>query len=112
MRAALLSHLLLTLILLGIAYYSGQISAMKSVAIGSILSLSNILVLFWGWKQILQKKRMDLSVGIIVCKYPTLGFIIYEIIHHNWVEPGWFVAGFSVILPVALATAYWIKRTD
>src|SRR5690348_9151075 len=79
---------------------------------GVFLGGGNFFILHFCWSRILKKKLIALSIGIIVIKYATLGFIIYQTAVENWFHMGWLSAGFGTVVPTALATAFRLMNND
>ncbi len=105
MRVLLISHLLIAVIGTLLSYLVSGFDASLSFAVGAALSLINVILLNFSWKSILRKKRIALSVGVIVIKYAILGFIIYKIASKPLLLLNWFCFGLGIIVLSALITA-------
>lgn len=78
---------------------------------GCALGIINVAALYFSWKQILEKKNLVLSGGVIVFKYPLLGFIIYEVVHLKQISLGWFLTGMASVFPAAIISLlFWASR--
>ena len=78
---------------------------------GSGLALINVAALYFSWNQILAKKNLVLSGGVIVIKYPLLGFILYEVVHLKQISLMWFLIGMGTFIPAAVVTGIWLSIT-
>lgn len=83
-----------------------------SYSLGVGLSFINILLLYWAWKMIFQKKLIALAVSVIVFKYAILGVIIYYSIRSGNFSAQWMTVGFSILLPSVLGYAFIKTRLE
>jgi hypothetical protein len=98
MKKVLYTHLL---ILLPISLFIGFLmepNAGISFGLGSILALTNFLVLFWFVRRVFAKKQVALSSLVIVFKYLILGLIIYFVLTRTELPTIWFGVGLISLL--------------
>ncbi len=76
MRVFLLSHLLLSFIVVGIAQFLGSGHGLSALC-GAATSLLNISLLGLTWRLIMAKKLVALMIVIIVFKFALLVWILY-----------------------------------
>ena len=79
--------------------------AAASFAVGAGLVFLNVVLLAWAGSRLMQKKRLALSILVIVFKYAILGAILYKILKTTWVQPMWFCAGVGTLMLASLAMA-------
>ncbi len=107
MRVLALSFAIV-LILSAVALYVLHLEAKApSFFAGAGLAVLNVAALYFSWKKILEKKNLVLSVGVIVFKYPLLGFILYEVVHLKQISLGWFMVGMGSFLPAVLVSLFF-----
>lgn len=105
MRTFFLSYFLAAAIgALALFIWHSSLAAI-SLVIGSLLMMLNVATLNFAWGRILTKKQVALPVGVIVIKYPILGFIIYHVATTNVLSVPWFAAGFTLLLLSAVSVA-------
>lgn len=107
MRPFLLSIAVQTLFGIIILYYLSYLNkietAAEAFAAGWLLSILNLLVMLWGWRQILTKKSVALAVIVIVSKFAILlGLINYFVVHRQvsilWLATGLATTMISVVI--------------
>lgn len=70
-------------------------------AVGSLLALTNFVVVFWSVRRIFEKKQVARSSSVIIFKYLILGLIIYFIMTQTTLSMFWIGAGL-ISLPLTL----------
>ena len=76
-----------------------------SFAIGGIIVLSNISVIWLCWTYLIPKKLIAVAILIIVFKYAILAIILYKVLHLSWVQPLWLGLGFGTLMLAAVISA-------
>ncbi len=112
MRFLLAFHTGISVVAMGTILLFGTKAQAVAFLVGTTIALVNILLLYFSWKRILQKKSVALSVGVIVIKYATLGFIIYQMATKNLFLLEWVCVGIGTLLVSALATAVKVNRQE
>tara|TARA_Y100000817_G_C16781120_1_gene510637 strand:+ start:95 stop:466 length:372 start_codon:yes stop_codon:yes gene_type:complete len=77
--------------------------------IGSSMSLLNFSLAGWCLKNIFIKKRVALSLGVIVFKWPILGLILYQLVIHMGFNPLGLIAGVATLIP-GVVGIFLLKR--
>ena len=80
-----------------------------SYLFGALLVLSNLLLLWWTWHFILQKKLIALATSVIVFKYAIFAVIVYKVLNLQMTEGLWFGVGLSTLMATVLLYAIWIR---
>jgi len=75
-----------------------EFRAAQLFAVGVLFCLTNFYILKWSWSNILNKKLVALSVGVIVFKYSFFVAIIYFVIRNQLNQISWFAIGFTSAL--------------
>ena len=100
---ALLPHFIITACVIIISH---SLPALQKIAaelsIGSLVSMMNFTVICWALKNIFIKKRVALSVSIIVFKWPILGLILYELVVQLRLNALALIFGLASIVPAVL----------
>jgi hypothetical protein len=76
-----------------------------SFAIGGVIVLINISVIWICWRFLIQKKLVALALLIIVFKYAILAIILYKIVNLAWAQPLWLGLGFGTLMLAAVISA-------
>src|SRR5688572_26113552 len=98
MNKVIITHLVILVpCALLIGFFEGFQSGI-SFGVGSILALTNFLVLFWFIQRIFAKKQVALSSLVIVIKYLILGLIIYFVLTRTDLPTIWFGVGLISLL--------------
>jgi hypothetical protein len=112
MKLILFVHAVLAVLgAFALLFLNGKTASM-SFAVGSGISLGNLLVLTQTWPRILAKKQVALAVGVIVFKFAILGWIIYEVATSTVFSLGWVAAGLALVLPSILASSFSASQTS
>lgn len=70
----------------------------------SFVLILNLLGLYLLWSLVIQKKSIALGVGIIILKYPLLGYIVYQMAQQKWFHSmGIFVGFVTFVFSIVLA---------
>lgn len=109
-KSYLLAHMGWTLIILVICLISGQNNFVLSYLVGSLLMVTNFLLLYWLWRILLFKKVIALALVLIVFKYAILGFLIYKTLTSAWNNPLAFSLGLLTLVP-AVVSLIFVKKS-
>ncbi len=112
MRFLLAVHTGISAIAAVVLSFFGTRAQVVAFLLGTAIALINIVLLYFSWNRILQKKSVALSVSVIVIKYATLGFIIYHIAYRNLFQLEWVCVGLAMLLVSAVATAFKVSRQE
>ena len=105
MRFLLTTHALLGVFAAALTYFFAGPQAALSLGVGAVVMFANLIVLGVTWQNILAKKLVALSVGVIVFKFAILIWIIYIVATSERLYHGWFAGGLALIVVSSLATA-------
>lgn len=67
--------------------------------------------LVYTWPSLLKKKRVALSIGIIVIKFAILGWILYEVVRAQSVHMIWFAGGLA-LTGISVVITSFISSTE
>lgn len=73
--------------------------------IGHFLLVVNLLGMYLIWSVLVKKKSIALGVGLILFKYPILGYVVVKLAKQNWFNSfGVFLGFFTFLLSIVLVT--------
>lgn len=97
---------------LAIAHFQNALAAWMYLT-GGTLGLFSLLSFWFALRPAKIKKRMDLSIGVIVMKYAILGLIVYLVAGSDWDRQFWFGLGLITIVVTAFfASTILSYQTD
>lgn len=110
-KSYLVIHLGWTLLVVFLCLISEQKKFILSYLVGSLLMLTNFLLLYWLWRVLLFKKVIALALILIVFKYAILGFLIYKTLTASWNNPLAFSLGLLTLVP-AIVSLIFVKKSE
>jgi hypothetical protein len=91
-------HLIFLAAIVVIVACMARFDQLVAFMVGATLITLNLGLLAFAWKNILAKKLVALSVGVIVIKYAILGIIVFFVVNYEGWSVGWFAAGMGTLL--------------
>ena len=111
MRYFLLSHAVITVLAAAFVFLTFGRFASLSFLCGALVTLGNGISLCLVWPNILAKKLIALSVGVIIFKFAILIWIISIVANTDQLSQGWFGVGLAVVVLSAIATAMRFRKS-
>jgi hypothetical protein len=79
--------------------------AATSLFFGSLFMSINVLIIWWSWRGIFDKKLIALRLFVIVSKYGIFGLILYQAFVRFNADPIFLVLGSATFVPSLLICA-------
>jgi hypothetical protein len=93
--------LLLSLVLAAILWALKQELTFLGLVLGSMWGCLNLFLIQVLTKQLLIRKNIPMSGGLILIKFPLLYWIGYQLLTFTEINPWWVMAGLSLVFMVA-----------
>ncbi len=97
MNSLISIHVIVGVVATVIGWWFGDLVIAQSIAAGAGVSLLNLLALSTVWSRVFAKKQVALALSVTVFKFAILGWILYEVVRHDYLSIGWFAAGMGLV---------------
>lgn len=110
MKTLLFIHIVFSGIFILMAAFLGTTLQTRSFALGSFISIFNVVAIYFSWSRILNKKSIALAIGVIVIKYAILTSLIYYLASSGRIALVSFAMGVASLVVVGVVWAPLMMR--